>query len=55
MRGEAMAIPLAEGDVVFVPRSSLGNWNDAIGEILPSLQAVSALLQPFVNIKYLSD
>lgn len=55
MRGEAFGLPLVDGDVVFVPRTSLGNWNDAIAEILPSLQAVSAILQPFISIKYLSD
>jgi polysaccharide export outer membrane protein len=55
LRGEAMPLILQQGDIVFVPKSGLGNWNDAINEILPSLQAFSALLQPFVSIKYLSD
>ncbi|MRR34479.1 sugar transporter [bacterium] len=55
LRGEAMPFPLMAGDIVYVPRSHLGRWNDAIAEILPSLQAVSALLQPFVNIKFLMD
>jgi polysaccharide biosynthesis/export protein len=55
LRGEAMPLVLQKGDIVFVPKSGIGNWNDAINEILPSLQAFSALLQPFVNIKYLSQ
>lgn len=55
MRGQALPFTLQEGDIVYVPRSSLGSWNDAIAEMLPSLQAVSAMLQPFVSIKYLSD
>jgi len=55
LRGEAMPLMLQNGDVVYVPKSAFGNWNDAIAEILPSLQAFSALLQPFVNIKYLSE
>jgi polysaccharide export outer membrane protein len=55
LRGEAMPMLLQQGDIVYVPKSGLGNWNDAIQEILPSLQAFSALLQPFVSIKYLSD
>jgi|GEM_PF-264990 len=55
LRGEAMPLILHKGDIVFVPKSGVGNWNDAIAEILPSLQAFSALLQPFVNIKYLRD
>lgn len=54
LRAEVLPLQLQEGDIVFVPKSSIGNWNDAIGEILPSLQAISALLQPFVNIKFLS-
>ena len=55
LRGEAMPLMLRQGDIVFVPKSAIGNWNDTINEILPSLQAVSALLQPFVSIKYLED
>jgi polysaccharide export outer membrane protein len=52
-RGEAVSMQLAEGDVVYVPKNAFGTWNDAIAEILPSLNAISALLQPFVSIKYL--
>lgn len=55
MRGEAVPPPLMDGDVVYVPKSVYGDWNDAIADLLPSLQAVSALLQPFVNIKFLSQ
>jgi polysaccharide biosynthesis/export protein len=55
IRGETLPYPLLEGDIVYVPKSGLGTWNDAIREILPSLQAVSAFLQPFVQIKFLSD
>jgi len=54
-RGETLPMQLAEGDVVYVPKNAFGTWNDAIAEILPSLQAVSALLQPFVQIKFLND
>lgn len=54
MRGEALPIMLKTGDVVYVPRSLVGDWNTAISEMLPTLQAISAVLQPFVNIKYLS-
>lgn len=55
LRGETLPLQLAEGDIIYVPRNRFGNWNDAIAEILPSLQLVSAILQPFVSIKYLSD
>jgi len=54
-RGETLTMQLFEGDVVYVPKNAFGTWNDVIGEILPSLQAVSALLQPFVNIKFLTE
>jgi polysaccharide export outer membrane protein len=53
LRGEALPLPLMAGDIIYVPRSHIGAWNDAINEILPSLQAISALLQPFVQIEYL--
>lgn len=55
LRGEALPLQLAEGDIIYVPKSGIGNWNDAIAEILPSLQTISAILQPFVSIKFLSD
>ncbi|GFE58653.1 polysaccharide biosynthesis/export family protein [Geobacter sp. AOG1] len=55
LRGDALPIQLQEGDIVYVPKSALGNWNDAINEILPSLQAISAILQPFVQVKFLSQ
>ena len=55
MRGESYPLLLQDGDIVYVPRSTFGDWNDAIAEILPSLQAISAVLQPFVNVKYLKQ
>ena len=55
LRGDALPLPLMAGDIIYVPRSHIGAWNDAINEILPSLQAISALLQPFVSIKFLSE
>lgn len=53
LRGEALPIPLMEGDIVYVPKSAFGTWNDIIADILPTLQAVSSALQPFVSIEYL--
>jgi len=41
--------------VVYVPKNAFGTWNDAIAEMLPSLNMVSALLQPFVQIRYLEQ
>lgn len=53
MRGQTLPFILREGDIVYVPRSPMGSWNDAIAELLPSLQTFSGILQPFVTIKYL--
>ncbi len=53
-RGETLPFPLMDGDVVFVPPSIFGTWNDALAELLPTLQAISAALLPFVSIQYLS-
>ncbi len=53
MRGEAVPFVLNDGDVVYVPRGPIGNWNHALGEILPSLQALSAVMQPLVQLQYL--
>ncbi|HZV82511.1 MAG TPA: sugar transporter, partial [Geobacteraceae bacterium] len=55
LRGEAVPLPLQDGDIIYVPKNSFGSWNDAIAEMLPTLQAVSAILQPFVSIKFLRD
>ena len=55
MRGKALPFQLQEGDIVYAPRSQVGNWNLAIAEILPSLQAISALLQPFVQVELLKN
>lgn len=55
MRGQTLPFILQEGDIVYVPRSQMGSWNDVIAEILPSLQTISAILQPFVVIKFLSS
>jgi len=55
LQGDAMPFPLRDGDIVYVPKNRFGNWNDALAEIMPSLQGVSAVLQPFVQIKFLKQ
>jgi polysaccharide biosynthesis/export protein len=55
LEGEAASFDLAPGDVVFVPSSALSNWNQALSMLLPSLQTISGLLTPFVQLKYLSQ
>ncbi|MBD3373011.1 MAG: hypothetical protein GF403_09905 [Candidatus Coatesbacteria bacterium] len=40
-RGEALRdIPLAAGDIVFVPRSFIGDWNQFLADISPTLRMV---------------
>ena len=51
--GDAGSFLLAPGDIVFVPETTLTGWNEAMQEILPTLQAISGLLNPFVQIKFL--
>jgi polysaccharide export outer membrane protein len=53
LQGDALPFPLRDGDIIYVPKNRFGNWNDALAEIIPSLNTVSAVLQPFVQIKYL--
>lgn len=55
MDGAAMPLPLMDGDIVFVPKTPLGSWNETINQLLPSLQLISNTLQPFVQIEYLRD
>lgn len=54
MDGRALPFALEPGDIVFVPPTGVATWNQVLSEILPSLQTVSAALQPFVSIKYLA-
>jgi polysaccharide biosynthesis/export protein len=53
--GKSLPYPLKEGDIIFVSPSRVGNWNQAINEILPSLQLLSGVLQPFVQLKFLQQ
>lgn len=55
LEGEAAPFPLQPGDIVFVPETAVTSWNQAIEQLVPTLQGVSALLNPFVQIKFLSE
>jgi polysaccharide export outer membrane protein len=55
MNGDALPLPLQDGDVIYIPRSGVANWNQALADMLPSLQAIGAVIQPFVQIKFLTD
>jgi len=55
IQGDALPMALTEGDIIYIPKSGLTTWNEALGEMLPTLSAFSAILSPFVQIKYLSQ
>lgn len=55
LEGKGLDFSLEPGDVVFVPRSTLGDWNVAIGEILPSLQLIGGVLTPITLIENLKS
>lgn len=55
LSGEAANFELAPGDVIFVPTTTITDWNLAIEQLLPTLQTASSLLDPFVKIQYLRD
>lgn len=55
LAGESRPYPLVDGDIVYVPKGIVGNWNQAINELLPTLNLVGAVLNPFVQIKFLQQ
>jgi polysaccharide export outer membrane protein len=55
MKGEAAPFELLPGDVVFVPPRAFTTWNQALEQLLPTLQTVAGLLNPFVQIRYLQQ
>lgn len=46
---------LQPGDIVYVPNSRIGNWNEVIEQIAPTVELISGALEPFVQIKYLDN
>ncbi|WP_186766445.1 polysaccharide biosynthesis/export family protein [Phaeobacter marinintestinus] len=53
LEGRALDYPLEPGDVIYVPQNGLGNWNDAIDTILPTLELIGGIVTPIVLIKSL--
>jgi len=54
LRGEAVPFALQPGDIVFVPSNPIATWNQVLADLLPSLQTIAGVLNPFVSIAYLS-
>jgi polysaccharide export outer membrane protein len=55
LHGEAAPFGLEPGDIVFIPPTEVASWNQVLDMVLPSLNTVSGVLNPFVSIKYLSQ
>ncbi len=55
MNGHAMPMPLMNGDIIYVPSTPVGSWNEVVSQLLPTLQLIAGILQPFVQIEYLND
>ena len=55
LNGTAPNFALEPGDIVFVPPTGIGSWNQVLNLLIPSLNTISGLLNPFVSIKYLSQ
>ena len=53
--GLAIDMPLEPGDIVYVPLSGMGGWNEIIAAISPTILTISRALDPFVIAKTLSD
>lgn len=54
LKGHAPDITLRPDDIVYVPQTILADWNDALRAITPSLQMAGGVLQPFVQLKFLT-
>jgi polysaccharide export outer membrane protein len=53
LQGQARPFQLQPGDIVFVPPTEVATWNQVLEQLIPSLQAISDVLSPFVSLKYL--
>lgn len=48
--GQAPPFSLMAGDIVFLPKSKLGNWNDLMREILPTIEVLGNVMTPLAQI-----
>lgn len=49
MDGKALPLEMRDGDILYVPKTRLGNWNETILELLPTFQVLGAAAQPFLT------
>jgi len=55
MNGQALPMPLQDGDIVFVPKTGLGGWNEIIEQILPTFQLIGVVAQPYMLYEAATD
>jgi polysaccharide export outer membrane protein len=55
LNGTLPDFPLVQGDIIFVPNSAAGDWNEIIQRIAPTVDLVGGMLEPFVQYKFLND
>jgi polysaccharide export outer membrane protein len=55
LNGQAAPFTLVPGDIVFVPPTGIATWNQVLAQLIPSLEAIGDILNPFVQIKFLSQ
>jgi polysaccharide export outer membrane protein len=52
--GETYDMPLQPDDIVYIPNNGIGNWNDVVEAISPTITMFSDALYPFVLAKALT-
>jgi polysaccharide export outer membrane protein len=53
LEGKAPDVSLRPGDIVFVPNSAIGSWNEVVNQIAPTFEVISGALEPFVQLQFL--
>ena len=53
--GETYDMPLQPDDIIYVPNNGIGNWNDVIEAISPSIALLSDAMYPFVLAEAIRD
>jgi polysaccharide export outer membrane protein len=53
LEGKTPDFSLRPGDIVFVPNSAIGSWNEVVSQIAPTLKLISGALEPFVQLQFL--
>jgi polysaccharide biosynthesis/export protein len=55
LAGKSRDFELQPEDIVYVPQNGLASWNDVVKQLLPTLQLISAPIQPFLFLNSLGE